>query len=178
MASSFGHAALAGAFGYSLPNAIRKPLVITIGVLCSIFPDADVLSFRFGIHYGDLWGHRGMTHSLFFAFCFCLLLVNLFHYRSSLKDKLWIYFYYSFCMASHGLLDGMTTGGMGIAYFAPFNETRYFLPFRMIQVSPLSASRFFSEWGIEVLKSEFFYIGIPSLIIVAIAFFKRRIFKA
>ena len=36
----------------------------------------------------------------------------------------------------------------------------------MIQVSPIGASRFFSEWGLEVIKSEAFWIGVPSLIFV------------
>jgi len=26
-----------------------------------------VIGVRFGIHYGDFWGHRGFTHSLVFA---------------------------------------------------------------------------------------------------------------
>ena len=34
---------------------------------CSALPDLDVIGFRFGIHYGDFWGHRGFTHSLVFA---------------------------------------------------------------------------------------------------------------
>ena len=32
-----------------------------------MIPDIDVIGFRFGIHYGDFWGHRGFTHSLVFA---------------------------------------------------------------------------------------------------------------
>jgi hypothetical protein len=34
---------------------------------CSTIPDLDVMGFRFGIHHGDFWGHRGFTHSLAFA---------------------------------------------------------------------------------------------------------------
>src|SRR5437870_13917684 len=37
------------------------------GILCAMAPDIDVIGFRFGIHYGDFWGHRGFTHSLVFA---------------------------------------------------------------------------------------------------------------
>jgi len=37
------------------------------GVACSVMPDLDVIGFRFGIRYGDFWGHRGFTHSLLFA---------------------------------------------------------------------------------------------------------------
>jgi inner membrane protein len=36
-------------------------------VLCSILPDADVIGFSFGVRYEDMLGHRGLSHSLFFA---------------------------------------------------------------------------------------------------------------
>ncbi len=62
---------------------------------------------------------------------------------------------------SHGLLDALTDGGLGIAFFAPFNETRYFFPWRPIMVSPIGLSQFFSSWGLGVLLSELIWIGIP-----------------
>jgi hypothetical protein len=55
----------------------------------------------------------------------------------------------------------MTDGGLGIAFFAPFDNTRYFLPFGPIKVSPIgpasghSASRVHfshSETGIAKLS--------------------------
>ena len=98
----------------------------------------------------------------------------LFHWKSTIKNKAILGFYYSICTVSHGILDGMTSGGMGVAYFSPFNAERYFLPFRKIQVSPMSASRFFSEWGLVVIKSELFWIGIPSLIFIVIIILARR----
>jgi hypothetical protein len=30
--------------------------------------------------------------------------------------------------AGHGLLDAMTNGGLGLAFFSPFDNHRYFLP--------------------------------------------------
>ena len=35
--------------------------------VCAMLPDADVIAFTFGVPYGDMFGHRGFTHSLFFA---------------------------------------------------------------------------------------------------------------
>ena len=40
-------------------------------------------------------------------------------------------------MASHGVLDALTDGGPGVAFLAPFDDTRYFFPWRPIRVSPL-----------------------------------------
>ena len=63
--------------------------------------------------------------------------------------------------ASHGLLDAMTNGGLGIAFFAPFDDGRYFLPWRPIEVSPIGAGAFFSEWGLRVIKSELLWVWLP-----------------
>ena len=40
-----------------------------LSVLCSLLPDADVIGFALGIDYDDILGHRGLSHSLVFAFC-------------------------------------------------------------------------------------------------------------
>jgi len=177
MASVFGHAVLAGAGGIALKKELRKPKVFILGILCSIFPDVDVLAFKFGIPYESFWGHRGMTHSILFGLLFGFLIVFLFHWNSKIKDKSLLALFYSFCTISHGFLDGMTTGGRGVAFFSPFDTARYFLPIRKIQVSPIGASRFFSEWGFEVIKSEAFWIGIPSVAFVIIVFSFRRMRK-
>ncbi|MEM9545953.1 MAG: metal-dependent hydrolase [Bacteroidota bacterium] len=175
MASVFGHAILAGAVGTSLKKELRQPKVFILGIICSIIPDADVLAFRFGIPYEGFWGHRGFTHSIVFGLLFGVLVMLFFHWKSTLKHKSLLAMYYSFCTVSHGILDGMTTGGMGIAYFSPFDTARYFLPFQVIQVSPLGASRFFSRWGMEVIKSEAFWIGIPALIFAVLIVVIRKV---
>lgn len=166
MASIFGHAVCAAALGSALPAVLRRPSVILLGMACAMMPDADVLSFRFGIDYGDLWGHRGITHSIFFGACFGVMMALIFHGRGRRRDLTIVAVYYSLCTISHGLIDGLTTGGMGVAYFSPFDTNRYFLPYRVILVSPLSIARFFSEWGMAVIRSELVWIGIPSLIFI------------
>ena len=35
--------------------------------VCAMLPDIDVVAFAFGIPYEDMFGHRGFTHSFFFA---------------------------------------------------------------------------------------------------------------
>jgi inner membrane protein len=57
----------------------------------------------------------------------------------------------------------MTNGGLGVAFFAPFSPARYFLPFRPVQVSPISTAAFFTHRGIEVLESEVLWIWLPFL---------------
>jgi inner membrane protein len=132
-------------------------------VLCCLLPDADVVGLVAGIPYEHLWGHRGMTHSITFA-----VLVGLAVPRMAAPNISWgsrrygvLGIYFSLVTLSHGLLDAFTNGGLGIAFFAPFDETRYFFPWRPIEVSPIGLTQFLSSGGAGVVLSELVWIGIP-----------------
>jgi inner membrane protein len=62
----------------------------------------------------------------------------------------------------------MTSGGLGVAFFSPWDNTRYFLPWRPIKVSPIGIENFFSEWGWKVIKSELVWIGLSAIIYIII----------
>ncbi len=163
MASAFGHAIAAAAIGNGYSKKTADFKFFMLGIFCSIIPDADVLGFKFGVAYQSFWGHRGFTHSIVFAVLLGIIINLLFYKQSFLTLKGWTYIlFFSFCAASHGILDAMTSGGLGVAFFSPFNNTRFFFPWRPIQVSPIGAGKFFSEWGLRVIKSELIWIGIPS----------------
>lgn len=179
MASAFTHALAAVTFGKIYSGKAQAAKFWALGIVCSILPDADVLAFKFGIPYEHMFGHRGITHSVFFALLLALLVVFIFYrnqvYTRSIKFKLWLYFFA--CTVSHGILDAMTTGGRGIAFWAPFSEERIFLPWRMIKVSPIQVADFFGEWGIRVIKSEFYWVGIPCLTIMFVLWIVRRLLR-
>ncbi len=78
------------------------------------------------------------------------------------------------CAASHGILDGLTDGGLGVAYFAPFSNERYFLPWRPIRVSPISVTGFFDARGLHVLASEIVWIWLPCAALAIAARLLRR----
>ena len=82
--------------------------------------------------------------------------------------------YFFAVTASHGILDAMTDGGRGIAFFAPFDDTRYFLPFRPIKVSPIGIA-FLSTRGLAVLWSELLWVWIPATIIAGATLLIRRL---
>jgi inner membrane protein len=84
-----------------------------------------------------------------------------------------LFWWFAAVTASHGMLDAMTNGGRGIAFFAPFSNHRYFFPWRPIQVSPIGAG-FFSARGLSVLVSEARWIWLPSVIIEVSARMFRR----
>lgn len=73
-----------------------------------------------------------------------------------------------FSTLSHGVLDALTTGGRGIGFFIPFDNERYFFQLRVIKVSPLNIDHFFSDWGWQVLLSEFKFVVIPCVIVLVI----------
>ena len=163
MASAFSHAAAAlgiGSFFYRREIPMR---VWVTGAICSALPDIDVIGFRFGIHYGDFWGHRGFTHSLAFAALLASAVVLIwFHNETAIRPTV-LFAYLFIGTASHGLLDAMTDGGLGVAFFSPFNNSRYFLPWRPIQVSPLSMRRFFTSGGLGIMQNEFVWIWLSSI---------------
>ena len=50
-----------------LPDEQRSPCVILRGAVCPALPDLDVAGFEFGVPYGHMLGHRGLSHSVVFA---------------------------------------------------------------------------------------------------------------
>jgi inner membrane protein len=175
LASGFSHAVVALSIGTCFYRPGMPKRVWIAGALCSVLPDVDVVGFHFGIRYGDFWGHRGFTHSLLFAAILATFVAILGFWRASPGPGiLWIWSYLFLATASHGFLDAMTDGGLGVAFFSPFNNDRYFLPWRPIAVSPIGVGRFFTDRGLEVLQSELLWIWLPSALLAALAYFLRR----
>ncbi|WP_299226970.1 metal-dependent hydrolase [uncultured Psychroserpens sp.] len=172
MASIFGHGILAFTLSKALNHSNLKGLTI-LAILSSILPDIDVLAFCFNIPYEHMFGHRGFTHSIVFAVLWSSLLTFIFSktYRLSFFIVLFL------STLSHGILDAMTTGGEGIGFLIPFNDDRYFFPFRVIKVSPIGIENFFSEWGIQVILSEIKFILLPCTLLLMVIFITKRITK-
>lgn len=126
------------------------------GAAFAVLPDADVAGFSFGIEYADAWGHRGATHSLAFAALCAGLLALVWREARSLLA----FAFLTFSMASHGLLDTLTSGGLGAALWWPWDDARIFAPYTPIRVSPIGLS-FFSSRGLETLISEFKWVWLP-----------------
>jgi inner membrane protein len=162
MASAFSHAIVALAMGKAIRTKELGRRELFLGALCSVVPDLDVVGFRFGIQYGDVWGHRGITHSIVFAALLAGSLVALWYRGKPAVATTGLFLYFFLCTASHGVLDAMTNGGLGIAFFSPFDTTRYFFPVNPVLVSPIGVSDFFSPYGVRVLFSEAIWIWLPS----------------
>ncbi|MFL1012031.1 metal-dependent hydrolase [Flavisericum labens] len=165
MPSVFGHSAV----GYTLAKLLdskNSKWLLLAAIFSTNLPDFDVLAFKFGIPYEHPFGHRGFTHSVIFAFIWAVILMFAFG-----KNRKMLWFLVVFVgTLSHGIFDAMTSGGRGVGFFIPIDNSRYFFPFRDIKVSPIGVDRFFSAWGIKVLFSEIKYIIFPCFLILAVRF--------
>jgi inner membrane protein len=173
-----GHVAAAVALGTAFEGDRWPRRAYVIGAVCSVLPDLDVIGLRLGVPYGGLFGHRGFSHSLLAAALFGLLALLL-----GFRRRDWTFPLACFLIlatAFHGVLDAFTSGGMGVGFFAPFDNTRYFFPWRPILVSPLALSRIFSLRFWAVLGSELRWIVLPAMAfsLLSLAVKRKRYVKA
>jgi inner membrane protein len=152
-APSIGHVAvgLAAARLAREPRGL-SPLAWRLGlVAASLLPDADVVAFTLGIPYHAPLGHRGASHSLAVAGLCGLLSAALGRIRGVSPTRIGVLA--GVVMATHGLLDTLTDGGLGIALLWPWSNARLFAPWRPIPVAPIGAGML--SWrGLEVLFAE------------------------
>ncbi|MFK7992176.1 MAG: metal-dependent hydrolase [Sandaracinaceae bacterium] len=144
--ASLGHIAVGLAAGRAHRTA--RPARWMLGFsLLSLAPDLDVVAFPLGIPYEHAFGHRGATHALLVALLglSCALVPGPDRLRAGVLGL--------GVLMSHGLLDAMTTGGLGPALFWPFSEERMFLSWRPIPVAPIGAG-LVSARGLRVFAAE------------------------
>ncbi len=156
-----------------LPHARTSWRLFFTAIFFTILPDFDVIGFKFGISYASSLGHRGFSHSLLFALCsgaFGALCAN---YLNTSRAVAFLALFMA--VASHITLDAMTTGGLGVAFLWPLTETRYFLPWRPILVSPFSPKAFLTPKGWAVLQSEFYWVWLPSAVMASFIWLNKKI---
>jgi inner membrane protein len=174
--SIFTHAAAALALGTAFRAPSPPARFWVAGALCAVVPDLDAFALRF-VPYEHLFGHRGITHSIAFAAVFAAVVVAL-AFRSWPGGAVVLWTYLWIATASHGVLDMFTNGGGGVALLAPFTDERLFFPWRPILVSPMSASRFFTERGARVFASELRWVWLPCAVLAVVCIAARRRHRA
>jgi len=140
----------------------------------SMLPDADVVTFRLGIAYGAPFGHRGASHSLVAAAIVGVIAglcaawqapAGAGRARGSRVGA-----FAGLVMATHGVLDALTDGGLGVALLWPFSLDRLFLPWRPIPVAPIGLGAMLGPRGLIVAGYELVFFA-P---LVAYALLPRR----
>ncbi len=178
MPSIFSHAIAALAIGSAAKPAPTPTRYWTIAALLGALPDVDVVAFALGVPQDALFGHRGITHSLLFAAVAAVVAVRLGFPEATGATRRRLGGFFFLATASHGVLDALTDGGHGIAFFAPFSLARYFLPWRPILVSPIGVRPFFSRWGAAVLGNELVWIWIPAALFAGAVLLTARLRRA
>lgn len=167
------HAIVPLAVGVGLAGVRQSGRLIIAGMIAAILPDAAaVLAFRFGIPYASAFGRRGASHSLLFAALLGFAALAAAKYLRASRGAALVFVLLS--ATSHGLLDMLTTGGLGVALLWPASEARFFAPWRIIEVSPLSLRRVFSRDGWPVWGSEFRYVWLPCLALCLALLWRSR----
>lgn len=152
--ASLGHIAVGMAAGRALTPRGQNPTraMLALSAL-SMWPDVDVIGFRFGVDYGDPFGHRGATHSSVVALAIGLSIYLALRWRRS-KTPEKTALVATLVALSHGWLDTMTHGGgLGVALLWPFSNHRFWAPFRPIPIAPIGLE-LFTQHGIAVMIAE------------------------
>jgi len=172
MPSLLTHPAVPIAIAIGLGNKIVSKRLLFTGIVLSIVPDFDVIAFHFGIPYASDFGHRGLSHSILFAWGIALASASFYRYLNSTFIKAFSFIFLS--AVSHGILDAFTTGGLGVAFLWPWSAERYFAPVQMIRVSPIGIANFMSPRGVIVLWSEVRWVWLPCLSLAITALMIRQ----
>jgi inner membrane protein len=164
--------AVAGAGVAVLVSPIPSPAFLVLSAALGALPDLDVVGFYLGVPYHSFLGHRGFSHSLC---CSAVVSVLVALATTAWLGGVWWLLWLAFFLAitSHALLDGCTNGGLGVAFFSPFDTSRYFLPWRPIQVSTIGL-RFGWPRMLRVFSSEFCWVWLPLAVALAVRLLAHR----
>src|SRR5215470_15569036 len=114
------HAFVGATIAQVTPATSSRRLTIAAAI-CAALPDLDVVTLSFGVPYGSMLGHRGLSHSL----CAAAIVAVAASTAARGTCPRWIAWLMLFtATGSHGLLDALTDGGRGVAFFAPFSGAR------------------------------------------------------
>jgi inner membrane protein len=154
----------------------RRRLLAGVSAALAMLPDADVVGVELGVPWGSMWSHRGVSHSLTAA-AVVGVATALGYSGSASRSRARLAAYFALVTASHGVLDALTNGGLGVAFLAPFRADRFFFPWRPIEVSPMGLA-FFSGRGLAVLESEVRWVWLPVGAVLGATALVRRLGRA
>ena len=175
MPSIFAHAVAGAALGSAFTPHRAPRHVWIAAAICAALPDIDALGRPFGnLRYEAAFGgHRGFTHSVVFAVLLGAFVAwRCFRESSWQRVRLPLWAIFALATATHGVLDALSTIGNGVAFWAPFSWTHYeFLwrPLGEIGPGPRGLERV-----LALVANELLWVGLPAIIVVAIARLIRR----
>lgn len=76
--------------------------------------------------------------------------------------------------ATHGVLDAATDAGLGVGLLSPFDDRRYFWPWRPLATSPIGLGAFFEARSLAILWNELLWVWLPAAAALAVLHARRR----
>lgn len=172
--ASIGHLAVGAALGalYSRKTGSNPRTTILTFAALAVGPDLDLVTGAFGVPPDTPFAHRGITHSLLFAFAVAVL--------AGIWARRWGRGLMTggvalAAVASHGLLDTMSQLGAGPMLLWPFTSQSYGFIWRPIP-GVLSSSHYLTLEAIPTLAAETL-IFLPLLVFAGLTLFPRRVEK-
>jgi inner membrane protein len=146
----------------------------SLSIACSAIADVDLIGFLSGVPHDHFFGHRGFFHSLLFGLVVSIAATRFMFSRAKKVSGGWVpYLAFFFLLsASHGLLDALSNGSVGVALLSPFDTTRYFFPWQPISMIRMRV--FLRTWSFAAIRSELLWVWLPSLLIIIVSKIIRK----
>jgi len=174
------HALAPVAAAIIIPDRRVQWRLVIAAALASALPDVDSFShWIWGMPSPSAplppWWHRGAAHSLFVAVAVgCLAAAMHKHLRVRATTAGLVV---GAAMASHGILDMLSNGGVPVAYLWPLSSARLFADWRPIHSSPIEPAHFIAQ-ALTRLGEETWQLILPmfaiALLIRAMLMMKRN----
>jgi inner membrane protein len=175
--AGYGHIALGAAVGRILGDSLRRrpwPYVVG-GVALAWLPDVDLVWVLLGVRDHGLQGHRGFTHTPFFALVVGVVATLVLRLSArSVRDSLRLGLLAAALVGSHPILDALAQDGRGMMSLWPFSLARYHFLWRPIPDAPIGL-KFFTRVGLSHLAIELMYFSPLTLIALRRAATGRRL---
>ena len=165
MPSLPGHAVAGLAITHTFRRAQLPRRTWVLAPLLAVAPDLDWFVGFLDFHKNHILNHRGVAHSLFGALLLAAAALLVAYRRNQRGGQLWLCL--TLAALSHGLMDACTAGGVGVALFMPFSDSRWACVWQPIQVAPLPVGREDGYRFLASLWTEAFWIGLPALVLMA-----------
>ena len=171
MATCFTHPLFGAGAAYVVGQSRRDiKKFMLLSAVCQCLPDIDVLAYVFAIPESSALGHRGMFHSLVFAGLLALCVLRYGYRELAIGGAKWwrMYAWFFVLTGLHGVFDGMVADSLGIAYFWPFDGTRYHLTWQPFIDVPIEGpvvleARF---WFAVFVESQLFSLVLAGMFVV------------
>jgi len=149
MPTPIAHAIVSIPLAKTIMRENNSKKILFWSVFCATIADIDLIGLFLSLPVNSLLGHRGFTHSIFFAFFISLSVCLIFFREFNFKEKRFYFLFINFFLIglTHPILDALTSKYYGVALLSPFSNYRFAWPWSPINDN-IGEVGFFNYYGI------------------------------